>query len=64
VGSFYWILPIFVLKNLKAVGIADLTASMAPDVFPHSPTIAERHLPCICGKLDNRSTWVPVIDFS
>ena len=36
VCSFYWIFPRLILKNVKPVGIADLTASTASDAFPHS----------------------------
>ncbi len=43
-------------QKLKPIGFADLTASTALDVFPHRRAIAERHPPCICGKLDNRLT--------
>ncbi len=45
-------------KNLKPFGIADITASTASDAVPHRPTIAERHLSCSYGNLDNRSTQV------
>jgi len=42
---------------VKKSGISDLTASTASDAFPHSQTIAKKHLPCSYSNLDNLSSF-------